>query len=62
METLKAKIRTKDTETILACILIMGDGTLSTQEERRIRAALIDVYIERTSDADGDTLMTTLGM
>ncbi len=62
MNAVKAKIRTQDTETILACILAMGGGALSTSEERLVRAALIDVYIERTSEEDGDALMDALGM
>lgn len=61
MEQLKAKVRTQDTDTILECIMKIGGGHVST-EERMVRAALIDVYAERTSEEDADALMDVLGL
>lgn len=61
MEQLIAKVRTQPTEMILDCLLIIGGGHVSV-DERMARAALIQVYIERTSDEDGDALMDALGL
>jgi hypothetical protein len=61
VEQLKAKARTQTTEMILDCLLMIGGGHVS-EDERMVRAALIDVYIERTSPEDGDTLMDILGL
>lgn len=61
MEQLKAKIRTQTTDMILECIMQIGGGRVDT-DRRMVRAALIDVYIERTSEEDGDALMDVLGL
>jgi hypothetical protein len=61
MDQLKAKIREGSTEQILDCIVMLGGGQLSV-DKRMARAALIDVYIERTSPEEGDALMDVLGM
>ena len=61
METLREKVREMTMEQILEATMILGGGLLDT-EKRMVRAALIDVYIERTSDDEGDALMDMLGM
>ena len=61
MEQLKAKVRTQTTEIILDCIMKIGGGHVSV-EERMVRAALLDVYEERTSGEDLDALMDVLGL
>jgi hypothetical protein len=61
MEKIKSAIRTQTTEMILECVTQIGGGQVST-EQTMVRAALIDVYIERTSEEDGDMLMDLLGM
>jgi hypothetical protein len=61
MEKIKSAIRTQTTEMILECVTKIGGGQVST-EQAMVRAALIDVYIERTSEEDGDMLMDLLGM
>lgn len=61
MEQLKEKVRTQTTETILDCIMQMGGGHVTT-EERMVRAALIQVYEERTSPEEADALMDVLGL
>ena len=60
IDVLKAKVRTQTTETILECVVHLADA--ATVEERMIRAALIDVYIERTSADEGDKLMDLIGL
>lgn len=64
MEALKNKIRTESTETILSCINSIGGGDYTTvsKEQRMVRAALIAVYAERTSDEAAELLMDTLGL
>ena len=61
IEILKEKAREQTTEMILECIRTIGGGFVSV-EERMVRAALIDVYAERTSNADADTLMDEIGL
>jgi len=61
MEKLIEKVRTQTTEMILECLTIIGGGHVSV-DERMARAALIQVYIERTSEEEGDALMDMLGL
>lgn len=61
METLKAKVRMMTTEQILEAVMILGGGRLSI-DKNMVRAALIGIYIERTSEAEGDLLMDAIGM
>jgi hypothetical protein len=61
MEQLKERIRTQDTDTILDCIMQIGGGHVDV-DKRMVRAALLDIYQERTSEEDVDALLDTLGM
>lgn len=61
MEQLIAKARTQSTETILECLMVIGGGIVDV-DERMVRAALIEVYKERTSEEDADALMDALGL
>lgn len=61
MDQLKSKIRTQDTETILDCIIKIGGG-LVDEATRMVRAALIDVYAERTSASEADLVMDLIGL
>jgi hypothetical protein len=61
MEQLRERIRTQTTEIILECLVQIGGGHVDT-DKRMVRAALIDVYIERTSEEEGDVLMDMLGL
>jgi len=60
IEALKAKVREQDTQTIFECVLQLA--TVNSTEERMARAALIDVYQERTSPEDADALMDLIGL
>jgi hypothetical protein len=61
MEKIKSAIRTQTTDMILECVTKIGGGQVST-EQAMVRAALIDIYIEREGEAAGETLMDLLGM
>lgn len=61
IEMLKQEIRKQSTEQIYDCVITMGGGHVQ-ETERMVRACLIDVYCERTSDEDGDKLMDTIGL
>ena len=62
IDTIKNSIRTQTTEMILDCIMNIGGGILENQEERMVRACLMDVYEERTSSEELDVLLDKLGM
>jgi hypothetical protein len=61
MEQLKQTIRTKDTQTIFECVVAIGGGEVDTAT-RMTRVALIDVYTERTSQAEAELLMDAIGL
>ena len=61
MEKLIAKARTLSTESITAAVEMMGGGHLPT-EETMVRAALIEVFIEREGSEAGDALMEKVGL
>jgi hypothetical protein len=61
MEQLRERIRTQSTEMILECLTAIGGGQVDV-DRRMVRAALIDIYIERTSEEEGDALMDLLGL
>lgn len=60
IETLKAKVREQETQVIFECVLQLA--VVKTSDERMTRAALIEVYEERTSEAEADALMDLIGM
>ena len=61
MEQLKNSIRKMDTDIIRESVITIGGGHVG-QDARMVRAALIDIYIERTSEAAGDRLMDFIGL
>jgi hypothetical protein len=61
MEKLIEKARTQSTETILECLMIIGGGQVEV-DSRMARAALLEVYKERTSDEELDMILDAMGM
>lgn len=61
IETIKTRIRTQSTDTILSCVMNIGGGQVST-EERIVRACLLDVYQEREGEEAIDALLDVLEM
>jgi diaminopimelate decarboxylase len=61
LEIVKAEVRKQTTEMIKMSVIQMGGGHMD-EYERLVRAALIDVYFERTSEAEGDKLMEFIGL
>ena len=61
IETLKEACRKQTTQTIFEAVVLIGGGMVNT-DKRMVRAALIDIYIERTSPEDGDALMDLIGL
>jgi hypothetical protein len=61
MEKLIEKARTQSTETILECLMIIGGGQVEV-DSRMARAALLEVYKERTSDEELDLILDAMGM
>lgn len=59
MEKLIAAIESKTTKQILECVRMVGGAT---QEQRMVRAALIEVYGKRCGDEAADALMDELGL
>ena len=60
-ETIKIRIRSQSTETILQCAMLMGGGRLN-QDQSLVRACLLDVYGEREGEEAQDALMDALGL
>lgn len=61
LEIVKAEVRKQTTEMIKIPVVQMGGGYMD-ENSRLVRAALIDVYFERTSEAEGDKLMEFIGL
>jgi len=61
LEIVKAEVRKQTTEMIKISVIQMGGGHMD-ENSRLVRAALIDVYFERTSEEEGDKLMDFIGM
>ena len=59
-QIIKAEVETRDTQTIFECLLQLA--TVKTPEENLVRAALLSVYEDRTSEAETDALMELLDM
>ena len=60
IEALMDKARTQDTQTIFECVVQLA--TVNDSTERMVRAALIQVYQERTSPEQADALMDLIGL
>ena len=61
MEKLIAKARSLSTDLIRTSVEMMGGGQLPT-EETMVRAALIEVFIEREGLEAGESLMEKVGL
>ena len=61
IEIIKAEARKQDTQTILDAVLLIGGGMVETAK-RMTRAALIEVYVERTSADEAEALMDLIGL
>ena len=61
MQTIISKLSTLSTDKILACLDHIGGG-IGTTEEMMVRAAMIQVYIQRFGEDAGDKLMEKMGM
>ncbi len=59
LEALKAAVRRLGLDTIVDVVRTIGG---STADRRLVRAAAIDVYIERKGLAAGDALMDEIGL
>lgn len=62
MEKLISKASEMTNEQLTEAISIIAAKPALTTELRMVRAALIEVYIQRTSAEAGDKLMDALGM
>jgi len=62
MEQIKSEIRKLGTQEIADQITTLGGGRLADVEARMVRAALIDVYAERTSPTAAESLMDAIGL
>jgi hypothetical protein len=61
MEKLIAHARKQSTQTIKGAVQMLGGEHLPT-EETMVRAALIEVFIEREGPEAGDKLMDQIGL
>lgn len=61
MDKIINKIREQNTAMIKQCIEMMGGDYLPT-EQTMVRAALIEVYMERVGDDAGVELMYAIGL
>lgn len=61
MEKLIAKAMEMTVAQIIEAVTIIGGGMVST-EVTMVRAALIEAYINKTSEEQGDLLMDSIGL
>jgi hypothetical protein len=61
MEKLINKVRNITTEQILEAVALIGGGQVSP-EKGMVRAAMIEVFMEREGEEAADALMDSLGM
>jgi hypothetical protein len=61
MEKLINKTRNMPTEQLLEGLALIGGGQVSA-EKRMVRAAMIEVFMEREGEEAADDLMDSLGM
>jgi hypothetical protein len=61
IDAIKEKASQYSTEIILETIRTIGGGYVD-QDKRMVRAALIDLYAERTSEDAADNLMDEIGL
>lgn len=61
MEKLIAKAMEMTVAQIIEAVTIIGGGLVST-EVTMVRAALIEAYINKTSEEQGDLLMDSIGL
>lgn len=61
IDTIKARIRTQSTKTIVQCIYEIGGGNI-TEDQRLVRACLLDVYEEREGEDALDLILDDLGL
>jgi hypothetical protein len=61
MQKLIAKVNEYSTAMILDAVVAIGGGQVG-EDKRMVRAALIEVYMQREGEDAADMLMTHLGM
>ena len=61
MEKLINKAREMTTDMLLEAITSIGGGMVAT-DVRMVRAAMLEIYIEREGEEAGDALMSTIGL
>ena len=62
IKALKDRIRTQPTKLIVESIELIGGGYDVSENERRIRACLFDIYEEREGEDAVDALMDKIGL
>jgi hypothetical protein len=62
LDLVKSEIRKMTVNDIKLCVVQMGGGHLANEEARLVRAAMIDVYSEKTSPEDAEKLMDFVGL